>query len=75
MKKPSTRSTKSNEYTRGSKMKIVLETNVKEDDLFITNRGLIPFKEIEEDYLTIGKYQFKIRRDIESEEPKQEENT
>lgn len=47
-------------------MKIVLETNVKEDDLFITNRGLIPFKEIEEDYLTIGKYQFKIRRDIES---------
>lgn len=56
-------------------MKIVLETNVKEDDLFITNRGLIPFKEIEEDYLTIGKYQFKIRRDIESEEPKQEENT
>lgn len=55
-------------------MKIVLETNVKEDDLFITNRGLIPFKEIEEDYLTIGKYQFKIRRDIESEKPKQKEN-
>lgn len=50
-------------------MKIVLETNVKEDDLFITNRGLIPFKEIEEDYLTIGKYQFKIRRDIDTNEP------
>ena len=50
-------------------MKIVLETKVKEDDLFITNRGLIPFKEIEEDYLTIGKYQFKIRRDIDTNEP------
>ena len=44
-------------------MKVFLELDVNEDDLFLTNQGIIPFKDITDGYLNIGKYQFRIRKD------------
>ena len=41
-------------------MKVYLELEVNEDDLFITNNGIMPIKDIKDEYLTIGKYQFKF---------------
>ena len=46
-------------------MKVYLELEVDEEDLFITNQGIIPFKDITDGFLNIGKYQFRIRKDIE----------
>ena len=49
-------------------MKVYLELEVNEDDLFITNNGIMPIKDIKDEYLTIGKYQFKFVKDYHTPE-------
>ena len=49
-------------------MKVYLELKVNEDDLFITNNGIMPIKDIKDEYLTIGKYQFKVVKDYHTPE-------
>ena len=49
-------------------MKIYLELEVNEDDLFITNNGIMPIKDIKDEYLNIGKYQFKFVKDYHTPE-------
>mgnify|MGYP003292587104 CR=1 FL=1 len=49
-------------------MKVYLELEVNEDDLFITNNGIMPIKDIKDEYLNIGKYQFKFVKEYHTPE-------